>query len=211
MTIILWTALSFLSGSLMFSYWLGLIARRNLRTVGDGNPGALNLWRAAGFAYGLTGIALDFLKGWAPVFAFSAVQADPPGYGVVLVALAPIAGHAFSPFLRGKGGKAIAVTFGVWSGLTGFAASLAYAIILAALLATARWLVNKGKPTSSEADAFQVVFGMLLLSVYLLGDGYSADVLWFWLANFLLLVYTHRRELRLFLKRVPAYRSKPKP
>ncbi|MBN2981685.1 glycerol-3-phosphate acyltransferase [Cohnella algarum] len=197
--ILVWTAVSFLTGSLMFSYWLGLIARRNLRTVGDGNPGGLNLWKAAGFAYGLSGISLDFLKGYVPVLALAG-SGSISGYGIVPVALAPVAGHAFSPFMKGRGGKAIAVTFGVWSGLTGFGASLAYAVILAILLAAGR-LWRKGRPSSSAADGFQVVLGMLLLGVYLLESGYSREILAFWLGNFLLLFYTHRRELRQIAKR----------
>ena len=40
------------------------------------------------------------------------------GWGLMPVMLAPILGHAYSPFLRFKGGKAIAVTFGVWTALT---------------------------------------------------------------------------------------------
>ena len=36
----------------------------------------------------------------------------------VMIALAPVLGHAFSPFLRFKGGKAVAVTVGIWCGLT---------------------------------------------------------------------------------------------
>ncbi|WP_156922562.1 glycerol-3-phosphate acyltransferase [Cohnella thermotolerans] len=202
MIILLWTALSFLSGSLMFSYWLGLIARHNLRTVGDGNPGALNLWKAAGYAYGLAGIALDFLKGYVPI-AWLVNSGAVSGYETTAVASAAVLGHAFSPFLKWRGGKAIAVTFGVWSGLTGFAASLAYAVILALLLAVTRW-ANKGKPTTTEMDGFQVVFGMLPLSIFLLSMGYSPPVLWFWAFNFLLIVYTHRRELRVFLKRMPS-------
>jgi acyl phosphate:glycerol-3-phosphate acyltransferase len=200
--IILWTAVSFLSGSLMFSYWLGLIAHHNLKAIGDENPGALNLWRVAGYQYGLAGITLDVLKGYIPV-AYLVNTGTVRGYEVVLVAAAPVLGHAFSPFLRGRGGKAIAVTFGVWSALTGFAASLAYAVILALLLVTARW-INKGKPTSAEADGFQVVFGMLLLSAYLFGRNYSHTILSFWFGNFLLLVYTHRQELRTFFQRMTA-------
>lgn len=196
MIIILWAVLSFLSGSLMFSYWLGRMANHNLKAIGDGNPGALNLWKAAGYSYGLAGIALDFLKGYVPLIWI--VKFGPAaGFGIVLPASAAILGHAFSPFLGWRGGKAIAVTFGVWSALTGFAASLAYAIILALLLAGSR-LFTKGRPTSSEADGFQVVLGMLLLSVYLFAGGYSAAILLCWLASFLLLAYTHRRELQRF-------------
>lgn len=33
-------AVEFLCGALMFSYWLGKAARKDLRQVGDGNPGA---------------------------------------------------------------------------------------------------------------------------------------------------------------------------
>jgi glycerol-3-phosphate acyltransferase PlsY len=202
--IILWTAISFLSGSLMFSYWLGLIAHHNLKAIGDTNPGGLNLWKAAGYPYGLSGIILDVLKGYVPV-ALLVNTGTVTGYEVVLIAAAPVLGHAFSPFLKGRGGKAIAVTFGVWSALTGFAASLAYAVILALLLTTARW-INKGKPTTSEADGFQVVFGMLLLFVYLFERNYSNAILSFWFGNFLLLVYTHRQELRTFFQRMAVYR-----
>jgi len=38
---------------------------------------------------------------------------DLPDLAVVAVALSAILGHAFSPFLQWRGGKAIAVTFGV--------------------------------------------------------------------------------------------------
>ncbi|GAB2696617.1 hypothetical protein GCM10027018_14700 [Paenibacillus thermoaerophilus] len=135
------------------------------------------------------------------------IDVDVSGYAIVPVAAAPVLGHAFSPFLKGRGGKAIAVTFGVWSAATEFSASLAYAVILAVLLAAARW-INKGRPTSAEADGFQVVFGMLLLSVYLAASGYSCAILGLWLVNSLLLVYTHRRELRRFFGRLPASRGR---
>ncbi|WP_127588744.1 glycerol-3-phosphate acyltransferase [Paenibacillus koleovorans] len=199
--LLLWTAICFLSGSFMFSYWLGLAANRNLKEVGDGNPGALNLWKAAGYTYGLTGIALDFLKGYVPVLLMCQTETGAGGgYGLVLPAAAAVIGHAFSPFMGWRGGKAIAVTFGVWSALTGFAATLAYAIILGVLLAVARG-ANKGKPTSSEADGFQVVLGMLLLSIFLIVRGYTPAILLFWLVNLLLLAFTHRHEIARFLSR----------
>lgn len=193
MTILLWWAALFLCGSLMFSYWLGLASRSNLREIGDGNPGALNLWRAAGFAYGIAGIALDFAKGFGPV-AFLLASERVLGYAAAAASLMPVLGHAFSPFLRGRGGKAIATTFGVWCALS-FEGALAYAIILALLLFGSR-LVRVKKKASAEADAFQVVLGMLLLFVYALARAFPAPVAAFALANALLLAFTHRRELR---------------
>jgi acyl phosphate:glycerol-3-phosphate acyltransferase len=117
-----------------------------------------------------------------------------PGYAIVPIAIAPIAGHAFSPFLNGKGGKAIAVTFGVWSALTQFEVSLAYAVILALLLVVVRW-IHRGKTLSAEADGLQVVSGMLLVSVYLYVRQFPDAILWVWLGSFVILVYSHRVEL----------------
>ncbi|REE81517.1 acyl-phosphate glycerol 3-phosphate acyltransferase [Paenibacillus taihuensis] len=195
--IVIWTLLAFLSGGLMFSYWLGLLANHNLKEVGDGNPGALNLWQAAGYSYGLCGILLDFLKGYVPIFWL--IQTDAvTGYELVLPCAAAVLGHMFSPFMKLRGGKAIAVTFGVWSALTAFTASLAYAIILAILLLTGR-LLNKGKPTSSQADGFQVVLGMLVLTIFVILFDYSGAVISFGIVNLLLLLYSHRRELRRFI------------
>ncbi|KRF11082.1 glycerol-3-phosphate acyltransferase [Paenibacillus sp. Soil787] len=196
---IVWTVCAFLSGSFMFSYWLGLIAQKNLKTVGDGNPGALNLWKAAGYKLGIVGIALDFLKGYL-ILLFVVGNEKVQGYAIISVALAPIIGHAFSPFLRGKGGKAIAVTFGVWSALSNFEASLAFAVVLAVLLSAIK-AINRGKSTSTEADGLQVVVGFLLVGIYLYMRDYSSAILWVWFANFLLLAYTHRNELAVYIKR----------
>ncbi|WP_217598088.1 glycerol-3-phosphate acyltransferase, partial [Cohnella sp. GbtcB17] len=86
--------------------------------------------------------------------------------------LLPVLGHAFSPFLRGRGGIAIATTFGVWCALS-FVGALAYAVILAILLLGGR-LSRGTKKESAEADALQGVLGMLLLFVYALARAVPA-------------------------------------
>lgn len=113
-----WAIVALLIGSVPFSviiarYALGI----DLRTVGDGNPGATNVLRAGGLRWGALALALDFLKGAVPV-GLAHFVGDVRGAPLVAVALAPVAGHAFSPWLRGRGGKAVAATFGVWAGLT---------------------------------------------------------------------------------------------
>ncbi|MFD0672183.1 glycerol-3-phosphate acyltransferase [Cohnella sp. GCM10027633] len=191
MIVALYAAGAFLSGSFMFSYWIGRLLRRNITSVGDGNPGAINLWKTSGMKFGLLGIALDFLKGYVPVLL--ALQ-DVDGYALAPIALAAIAGHAFSPFLKGKGGKAIAVSFGVWSALTSFEASLAYAIVMAAMTLSRRVASSRWR-SSARTDALQVVFGMLLVGGYLALRGFAEPVLWTWAGSFALLAYTHRAEL----------------
>ncbi|WP_068783585.1 glycerol-3-phosphate acyltransferase [Paenibacillus phocaensis] len=196
---IFWMAIAeFLCGALMFSYWLGKLARKNLKQVGDGNPGAFNLWQAAGYRWGLAGILLDVLKGYVPLVFLVESGVLGWGYGMTVVAAAPILGHAFSPFLKFKGGKTIAVTFGVWSALTRFEAALAYAVILAVLLAAFSFYKN-GKYASREADGFQVVAGMALLSVYLMSVGAPRAIWGVWLVNLLVLAYANRRAIRMFL------------
>jgi len=183
--------LEFFCGSLMFSYWIGLALGKNLKTVGDGNPGAFNLWRSAGYQWGLVGVALDFLKGYLPL-VFLIQKGYVSGMEVALVAIAPILGHAFSPFMRMHGGKAIAVTFGVWSAVSGFQLSLVYAIILAILLIVFK-LINKS--TGKETDAVMVVGGMFFLGLYIFFCAYSPHLLILCFLNMGILFFTHRKEL----------------
>jgi glycerol-3-phosphate acyltransferase PlsY len=60
---------------------------------------------------------LDISKAALPV-GLAYQQWGIQDYRIVPIALAPVAGHAFSPFLGGCGGKALATAFGVWIGLT---------------------------------------------------------------------------------------------
>jgi glycerol-3-phosphate acyltransferase PlsY len=174
----------FLSGSLPFSVWIGrLIARTDIRRYGDGNPGATNAWRAGGWKAGVPALLLDYLKGAVPV-SLAHFAAGLSEWWLVPVALAPIFGHAFSPFLRFRGGKAIAATFGAWTGLTiwagptvlGLSLGLAYAL--------------------NATDAWSAVLGLFGLLAYLLASGASAPFLAVWVGNLALVLWKHRRDLR---------------
>lgn len=182
----------------MFSHWLGLAAGKDLRMIGDGNPGAFNLWQATGYKLGIAGVFLDFIKGYLPL-AFFIAGGYTSGPALVPIAIAPILGHAFSPFLRFKGGKSIAVTFGVWSAVTNFVVSFAYAVILALLLVVAKF-IQKGQPTTTEADAFMVVFGMVVLLISLILMNFPNRLIFLCILNLLVLAYTNKQKLTVFLK-----------
>lgn len=190
--IVLLFAIEFLCGSLMFSYWLGFMANKDITTIGDGNPGGFNLMTAAGPVLGTLGIFLDFMKGYLPLVLF--VE-----NGLILnmellpVAMAPILGHAFSPFVKLKGGKAIAVSFGVWCAISRFELGFAFAILLA-IIKVLMLLAKRGKPTTSEEDIFMVVCGLFLLVFYLLLRSYDIVYFYFWFGNLLLLVYKGREK-----------------
>jgi glycerol-3-phosphate acyltransferase PlsY len=182
--VVTWTLLSFILGSLPFSLWMGrLIARADIRRYGDGNPGAFNAWRAGGWQAGIPALLLDFLKGAMPV-ALAHYGAGLGGWALVMVSLAPILGHAFSPWLRLRGGKAIAVTFGVWTGLTLWVGPITLGFTLGLALAAQR------------TDAWSAVLGMAALLVVLLLRASPWPFLAIWAGNLAVLLWRHRAELR---------------
>jgi len=110
--------IAFLAGALPFSVWVGRVALgKDIRGYGDANPGATNVLRAGSKSAAVLALLLDFLKGALPV-GIAHFQLGFTGWRLVLVALLPVVGHAFSPFLKGRGGKAVATTGGIWCGLT---------------------------------------------------------------------------------------------
>jgi acyl phosphate:glycerol-3-phosphate acyltransferase len=180
LTLILWSAAAFLSGALPFAVWL---AGRRVRRVGDGNPGAANAWRVGGWRTGVAVLLFDFLKGALPVAA-AHYGAHLTGWPLALIAVMPVAGHALSPFLRGRGGKALTVTFGIWAGLTLWQAPLALGVCMVLFYSVQR------------ADAWSALLSMAGLLAYLLLTGAAPWLLGVWAANFLVLAWTHRAQLR---------------
>lgn len=183
MAVILWPVLGFMSGALPFSVWMGRLALRvDIRRYGDGNPGAANAWKAGGWRLGLAVLALDYFKGAIPV-ALAHFQYGISGPGLVAVALAPIVGHAFSPFLGFRGGKGITVSFGVWTALLPPAGPLVLGAILTVFFYA----------KANRAWALVVAMGGLL--AYVLIFARQPALLLIWLGNFGILVWRFRHEL----------------
>lgn len=177
-----WILLAFLAGSLPLSLWLGKIAlHTDIRLYGDGNPGAANVWRAGGKWWGILAVLLDFLKGALPV-GLANFLAGLEGASLVAVALAPILGHAFSPFLGFQGGKSLAVTFGIWTGLTLWIVptvlGLAFGFWLAVLV----------------VEGWAVLLGMVTLLVFLLVARPDPVLIAVWFGNLLIFVWKHRAD-----------------
>lgn len=115
-----WIAAGLVLGSFPFSLWIGKIfLRKDIRKFGDGAPGATNVARAGGKSLYVIAALLDAFKGTVPVWLAQTVSGTA-GWELAAVAVAPVVGHAFSPFLSFRGGMGVATTFGVWLGLTGW-------------------------------------------------------------------------------------------
>jgi glycerol-3-phosphate acyltransferase PlsY len=182
---LVWTLVGFLSGAVPFSVLIGqLAAGEDIRRHGDHNPGAANVLRAAGIpAFALASLA-DYLKGAIPVgLAFYVVGLR--GWPIIPVALAPVLGHMFSPLLRFRGGKAVASTFGIWTGLTLGTVPTVLGMLLVlmfSVLKVSGWAV---------ISAFTAL-GLFIIPYY--GPAYPAFIA-IWVANLLLLAYKHRHDL----------------
>jgi len=115
---LLFIAAGYISGSILFAYLLPKKLKGiDIREVSkDKNPGTANAFMYAGIPVGCAVILCELLKGALPVFC-AAQMAGRTNPLFALVMAAPAAGHAFSCFHKGKGGKTIAVSFGIAIGL----------------------------------------------------------------------------------------------
>jgi len=89
---------------------------RDLRQTGSGNIGATNALRVLGKKAALFTLLGDMAKGALPVVLvrFAEVREEV----VLFVGLGAIVGHIYSLFLRFKGGKGVATSFGVFLALS---------------------------------------------------------------------------------------------
>jgi glycerol-3-phosphate acyltransferase PlsY len=111
---------------------------QDVRESGSGNIGATNVLRTSGTAAGLITLVLDAAKG-----LFAVWLADTLTHGDVFwmsaTAFAALLGHAFSPYLKFKGGKAVATFLGAFGYLTPIPV-LIVTLIFILVVATTRYL-----------------------------------------------------------------------
>ncbi len=110
---------AYLLGSIPFGLLIGFMRGVDLRTRGSGNIGASNLGRVLGRRYFWFAFILDALKGFLPVLACDLVahRLHLTIWAVVLTALAAVLGHIFPVYLKFRGGKGVATTFGAMLGI----------------------------------------------------------------------------------------------
>jgi glycerol-3-phosphate acyltransferase PlsY len=151
-----WIIAGLALGSLPFSVWIGKIfLRKDIREYGDGSPGATNVARAGSKSLYVIAALLDAFKGTVPVW-LAQMLSGASGWDLAAIAVAPVLGHAFSPFLKFRGGMGVATTFGEWLGLTGWLGPVVMALCIGSL-----FIIQKNWVWAS-------VCGMLLFLILLL-------------------------------------------
>lgn len=183
---------AFLIGSIPFGYLIGrLFYGTDIRRQGSGNIGAMNALRTLGKAGAVTVLLLDAFKGFAPTFFvlwFFKDRLDMEGFPpsdqilAALVATGAVLGHCFSPWLRFRGGKGVATSFGAV-----FAMSWP-----AGLFALGGWLVGAGLTRYSSVGS-------------MLGSAFAPIAIWAFTRSLpetaygvfalLLILYKHRDNI----------------
>jgi acyl phosphate:glycerol-3-phosphate acyltransferase len=156
----------------------GLLVARALggpdpRLQGSGNLGTANIYRLLGRKAGVLTLLGDVAKGALPV-ALARLLLNPLGAwqdtGLALVAAAAVLGHVFPLYLKFKGGKAVATTFGVVAVLAPWAALNLTAVYILALSQTrifsvsaliCAWLLPVAVGLFSDSKAYLLLAGAL--------------------------------------------------
>lgn len=175
---------AFWLGACPFSLWVGRwLLNKDIRHYGDGNPGATNVFRAGNIKTGVIALVLDMAKG-TPFVLLAYLVLGLPHIAVMAIGLSAILGHAYSPLLRFKGGKALAVTGGVLLALPQHEMAIS-----AFLLTFLGFLLT-------ENDAWPAIFGVTGSLIYLLiTKGIALEPL-FTVCVLTILVVKYRHDLR---------------
>lgn len=121
--LVIMAIISYLFGSINWAVIISAFKKIDIRRMGSGNPGTLNMSRNLGLKVGLLTFFLDVLKGALPTlaafFVFGTVQfADSNFYiydfAVYLCGFCVVLGHIYPIYFKFKGGKGIASTIGVF-------------------------------------------------------------------------------------------------
>ncbi len=210
---------SYLLGSIPFGLLIAKAHGKDLRSIGSGNIGATNVSRALGRKWAYICFGLDVLKGLLPMLATLSLarplSPQSQTEGVVLlwlwlaVGCAAILGHIFPIYLKLRGGKGVATSFGVALGLWPY-------YTICASFAAAVWavVVSIWRYVSLASIAASVTFPLVLILAIILTPGWDFVNLWPLLvaatAIPLMVIVRHRENIKRLIAGTESKISKDK-
>ena len=181
MSLVFWILISFVSASVPWSLILGYIfSNKDIRTVGDKNPGGTNTLKLSGIKVGLMAIFLDISKSFFPVY-FSLFYGFI-GYELILICLAAISGSIFSPFLKFNGGKSLSVSCGIWLAIS------------SGIIGPLICLMMAFSHSVQKTHIWTILFGWLGILIWVLIFSFELEYVIIFFINFILVMYKHRKE-----------------
>lgn len=189
---VLLPALGYLLGSIPSGVLLGRLVGRDPRAGGSGNIGASNVTRTLGRKLGAVTLLLDLAKGALPV----ALARWLAGVDVAAAAgVLAVVGHCYPIWLRFRGGKGVATTFGVL---------LVFAPVVAVIGALA-WI---GLVFFTRIPTIGSVVAASLFVVLVRFDGQPFSVQVMTLLIFVVILVRHASNLRVLKGRYQQQRAR---
>ena len=155
--------MAYLLGSVPFAYIITRAKKgADIRRLGGGNAGALNVYREVGPAYGLAVLAGDVAKGTLAVYIARWLGLSP--LWVCVAGFAAVAGHNWPAFIGFRGGKGGATVMGVLIPLVPVEFAIGFVIAVLIVITTSN--VRLGVIGLALIPLFAWLFEEPLLLIY---------------------------------------------
>ncbi len=177
---IFWIIVSYLIGSIPFSYVLPHLKGVDVRKVGSGNVGGTNALRAAGPAAGFISMFLDIFKSFIVVLIARLLGFDL--IWVLLSGTLAVIGHDYPIYMKFKGGKGVASTLGFTFAVNPFVGLGILGV----------WLIF-ALTTKYISLASMIGLGFGAIFAFILGQEYFGITL---VSLFLLSTYRHHENIK---------------
>jgi glycerol-3-phosphate acyltransferase PlsY len=190
---------AYLLGSIPFGLIIARAHGKDLRSIGSGNIGATNLSRALGRKWAFLCFFLDVTKGLVPMLVATGFISSPPAiielFLVLAAGCAAVLGHIFPIYIKFRGGKGVATSFGVALGLWPY-------YTVCSFFALGVWAVTvlMWRYVSLASIAASIAFPLALILVIVLTPGWDFADLWPLLAVAtaipLIVIVRHRENIK---------------
>ncbi len=168
---------AYLLGSIPFGLIIARAHGKDLRSIGSGNIGATNLSRALGRKWAFLCFFLDVTKGLVPMLVATGFISSPPAIVELFLALAAgcsaVLGHIFPIYIKFRGGKGVATSFGVALGLWPYYTVCSFFALGVWVVAVLMW-----RYVSLASIAASIAFPLALILVIVLTPGWDFADLW---------------------------------
>ena len=174
---------AYLLGSIPFGLLIAKAHGKDLRKIGSGNIGATNVSRALGRKWGYICFVLDVLKGLVPMLAVmpfaSPVPVQTQAEKIIILFLwlavgcAAILGHIFPVYIKFKGGKGVATSFGIALGLWPYYTICATCAVLLWIVVVTIW-----RYISLASIIAAISFPVFLITMIIARIDWHFSVLW---------------------------------
>lgn len=191
--LILYILASYLLGAIPFSVIIGYaFAGIDIRKHGSGNAGATNVYRIAGPIAAAVAMLLDVGKGALPVL-FAKLFFPEFAWLQLASGFAAVVGHVFPLFAGFKGGKGINTLLGMF--LILLPVEIGVCLLAFGIVFALTRIVSAGSIVAGVSLSL-----IVLIEKYLMGKNISPLLLSACVAVSLLVLFTHRANIRRLMK-----------